>query len=89
MKTAKKALVAAALAGLMLSLPMAAHAQWCPGQRWEIHHDWRDVAHDRWQLNRDLAFGHYRAAWAQRADIRHDLWDIHHDRGGYVPPFGY
>jgi hypothetical protein len=93
MKLLSKGLIAGVL--LMLIAPVAAQAQPCyfhrayyPGvrhydrflDRRDLRHDWRDVARDRFQVRRDLAYGNSYAARAQHADIARDLADIRIDR---------
>jgi len=108
MKFVSKSLLVAAL--LMSIAPAAARASDCHVRRpyyhgWRYHDvvrdrrdlraDWRDVGRDRIQLRRDIAYGNWYAARAQRADIARELRDIHADRRdlnrGYfsLPPQGY
>ena len=45
-----------------------------------LRYERRDLAHDRHQLQQDLAYGNRGAARAQRADINRDLNRMHWQR---------
>lgn len=74
-----KSLIAGAL--MMLMVPAAAMAQG-PCYDGYRHMAWqqRDLARDRFQLRRDMAYGNWPAARAERADIRHDEWNLNRER---------
>lgn len=71
------------IAGVLLLLGMGAGTMFADdGWRGrDIRHDEIRVAHDRYQLRRDLAEGRYRAARHERRDIRRTERDIARDRG--------
>lgn len=46
----------------------------------DIQQDKARIAHDRWELNRDLRNGNYRAAAHERAELNEEYRDIHRDR---------
>jgi hypothetical protein len=55
-------------------------------------HGARDIARDRYQLQRDMAYGNWRAARVARADIQRDEWNLNRDRFAQYPDyqrFGY
>ena len=101
MKTLGKILMAGAL--MLLTMPAAAMAYdgcyrgyyggYRPGGY--SYHDFRyrqdDLARDRYRLHRDLEFGDWRAARAQRADMYHDYNQMRRDRFNmnYGYPYGY
>jgi hypothetical protein len=80
-------------ASMLLMVPAAAMAhEGC--HEWHRHASWRerDIARDRYQLQRDLAYGNWRAARAERADIERDEWNLHRDRFvqyPYYQRYGY
>jgi len=83
-KLITRGLIAGAL--MMLMVPTAAMAH--DGCYREYRHaGWRerDLAHDRYELQRDLAYGNWRAARAERADIQRDEWNLHRDRFEQYP----
>jgi hypothetical protein len=46
----------------------------------DIRRDEAKIAHDRWELRRDLYYGNYRAAAHERAELRREYRDINRDR---------
>jgi hypothetical protein len=46
----------------------------------DIHRDEAKIAHDRWELRRDLDRGNYRAAAHEREELRREYRDINRDR---------
>ncbi len=79
----------AALALLILTVPMAAQAQergGCWRNRdiaWDRHHlrgQWRDIRRDRFALRQDLANGNWAAARAEREDIQRDFMNVRRQR---------
>ena len=73
-----------ALAGILLlaGISVAPALAWDGdrGLRRDIHHDEARIAHDRWELRRDLYYGDYRAAHRERREIQREERDLHHDR---------
>jgi len=50
------------------------------GLRRDIRHDEAKIAHDRWELRRDLYYGNYRAARHERRKICREERDLNRDR---------
>jgi hypothetical protein len=46
----------------------------------DMRNDRQAIAHDRWELNRDLREGNYRAAEREREEIRERYRDLNRDR---------
>jgi len=48
--------------------------------RRDIRHDEAKIAHDRWELRRDLDRGDNRAAGHERRELRREYRDVNRDR---------
>ena len=46
----------------------------------DIARDRQQIAHDQWELHRDLRNGNYAAAQHERAELRNEYRDINQDR---------
>jgi hypothetical protein len=46
----------------------------------DIHRDEAKIAHDRWELRRDLDRGDYRGAAHEREELRREYRDVNRDR---------
>jgi hypothetical protein len=46
----------------------------------DIRRDEAKIAHDRWELRRDLYYGNYRAAAHEREELRREYRDLNRDR---------
>lgn len=46
----------------------------------DIARDRQQIAHDQWELHRDLRNGNYAAAQHERAELRNEYRDVNHDR---------
>jgi hypothetical protein len=72
-----------AIAGVLLVVGLGAGTMFASDawrDRRDIRHDDARIAHDNWQLRRDLDCGRYVAARHERADLRHDYRELNHDR---------
>jgi len=71
------------ITGVLLVLGLGAGTMFASDARCDrrdIHHEETRIAHDNWQLRRDLDCGRYGAARHERAELRHDYRDLNHDR---------
>jgi hypothetical protein len=46
----------------------------------DIRRDEAKIAHDRWELRRDLYYGNYAAARHERKELRREYRDLNRDR---------
>jgi len=73
-----------AIAGIFLLVGMAVAPALAydgdRGLRRDIHHDEAKIAHDRWELRRDLYYGNYGAARQERRELRREYRDLNRDR---------
>lgn len=70
------------IAGVLLLVGMSAGTMFADdrGLRRDIRHDQAKIAHDRWELRRDLRDGDYRAARHERKELRREYRDVNRDR---------
>jgi hypothetical protein len=71
------------IAGLLLVMTLAAGSMFADdGYRHDrdIRRDEAKIAHDRYELRRDLYHGNYRAARHEQRELRREYRDVRHDR---------
>ena len=71
------------IAGVLLLAGMGAGTMFAEdGYRRErdIRRDEAKIAHDRWELRRDLYYGNYRAAAHEQEELRREYRDLNRDR---------
>lgn len=74
------------IAGALLLLGMSVGTMFAEDgwrARRDIRHDEAKIAHDRWELRRDLDRGDYRAARHERRELRREYRDVNRDRREY------
>lgn len=73
-----------AIAGILLlsAMSVAPALAWDGnhGLRRDMRHDEAKIAHDRRELDRDLAHGNYAAARHERRELRREYRDLNRDR---------
>ena len=71
-----------AMVGMLLLLGMCVAPAFAGdrGLRRDIRRDEDKIAHDRWELQRDLDRGNYRAARHERNELRREFRDLNRDR---------
>jgi hypothetical protein len=73
-----------AIAGtlLLLGLSVAPALAWDGdhGLRRDMRHDEAEIAHDRWELRRDLYGGNYAGARHERRELGREYRDLNRDR---------
>jgi len=71
------------IAGVLLLIGLGAGTMFAEdGYRRErdIRRDEAKIAHDRWELRRDLYYGNYAAARHERKELRREYRDLNRDR---------
>jgi hypothetical protein len=71
------------IAGVLLLMGLGAGTVFAEDgwrDRRDIRRDEARIAHDRWELHRDLCEGRYRAARHERAELRREYRDVNRDR---------
>jgi hypothetical protein len=71
------------IAGVLLVLGLGAGTMFADDgwrDRRDIHHDEARIAHDRYELRRDLHYGNYGAARHERNELRREYRDVNRDR---------
>ena len=71
------------IAGVLLLIGLGAGTMFAgDGYRRErdIRRDEAKIAHDRWELRRDLYYGNYAAARHERKELRREYRDLNRDR---------
>jgi hypothetical protein len=71
------------IAGVLLLMGMSVGTMFADDgwrERRDIRHDEAKIAHDRWELRRDLDRGDYRAARHERRELRREYRDVNRDR---------
>ena len=71
------------IAGVLLLIGLGAGTMFTEdGYRRErdIRRDEAKIAHDRWELRRDLYYGNYAAARHERKELRREYRDLNRDR---------
>jgi hypothetical protein len=67
---------------LLLGLSVAPALAWDGdhGERHDMRHDEAKIAHDRWELRRDLYYGNYAGARHERRELGREYCDLNRDR---------
>ena len=71
------------IAGLLLLIGLGAGTMFAEDsyrRERDIRRDEAKIAHDRWELRRDLYYGNYRAARHERKELRREYRDLNRDR---------
>jgi hypothetical protein len=71
------------IAGVLLLMGLGAGTMFADDgwrERRDIRHDEAKIAHDRWELRRDLNRGDYGAARHERRELRREYRDVNRDR---------
>jgi hypothetical protein len=71
------------IVGVLLVLGLSAGTMFADDgwrDRRDIRHDEAKIAHDQWELRRDLNRGDYRAAQHERRELRREYRDVNRDR---------
>jgi len=71
------------IAGVLLLMGLGAGTMFADDawrDRQDIRHDETRIAHDRWELRRDLECGRYAAAKHERRELRREYRDVSRDR---------
>ncbi len=71
------------IAGVLLVLGLGAGTMFASDawrERRDIRHDEVRIAHNNYQLRRDLNCGNYRAARSERRELRSEYRDVNRDR---------
>ncbi|HVI07802.1 MAG TPA: hypothetical protein VND65_05860 [Candidatus Binatia bacterium] len=73
------------IAGVLLLLGLGAGTMFADdrGLRRDMRHDEAKIAHDRWELRRDMDRGNYRAARHERRELRREYRDLRQDQHAY------
>jgi hypothetical protein len=71
------------IAGVLLLMGLGAGTMFADDtwrDRQDIRHDGARIAHDRWELRRDVNCGNYAAARHERRELRREYRDVNRDR---------
>jgi len=72
------------IAGVLLLIGLGAGTMFAEDGYWRDRRDMRrdeaKIAHDRWELQRDLSCGNYAAARHERDELRREYRDLNRDR---------
>jgi hypothetical protein len=68
------------IAGVLLLIGLGAGTMFAEDGYWRDRRDKAKIAHDHWELRRDVYYGNYAAARHERRELRREYRDVNRDR---------